>query len=206
MGVGVETATTNGERPMRHIPVLAIFLATLSCGAAPHAANGGSSATAALAESTAMNEWTLSAESTAVGIPAGFGHQVFLKNRYLGDWWLSYRVQDYGINLGYKPGPTGEFTFHRQSGATGPIRFGEPLALHNSQGGFLQHQVRDYGINLSYGPSPSYFWVIKSPDPTAGMVGHGLVGLYNLIQQDYVVYCTRDYGAHLRWARDCNRN
>ncbi len=184
---------------MRGLLIITTFLSLFGCGR-QDAANGDLSKTAGLSNGASRTEWSLTPEQSAAGIPAGFGHQIDMQNRF-NPRWLRYQEKDHGINLGWVVGPVGQWTFHRESGAAGPIRYEEPIAIHNQVGGFLRHKSREYGINLAWNASPKYEWVIKGS--LVGTVGSAPVGLFNLTQNDFVVYCSREYGVELRWARDC---
>jgi hypothetical protein len=188
---------------MRTILHTLILLSLSACGSGHDGQDAGSSATAAVGDFAARLEWTLSPEATAAGIPAGFGHQIDLKNNYRGNW-IQYRPRnDGGVNIGWVVAPQGEFTLHRQSGAPGPTKYDELLAIHNKYGGFLRYKEREYGINLVYDPSPSYEWQFKGS--LVGTLGSAPVGLYNTRIKQFVVYCDREYGIQLKWAKDCNR-
>lgn len=116
--------------------------------------------------------------------------------------YLVYGVRDYGINLvwGYRPA-SANIRFERQSGS-GPLKYGEPVAIEVGGGGYLKHQSRLFGIDLVWSSTPVYQWRIFGQGKKIGDVVSTAdkVGLYNTsYYTGYMVYQTRDYGINLDW-------
>ena len=62
---------------------------------------------------------------------------------------VRYGERSCGINLVWSPGTTREWRLRRANGSTGPLRFGERLALRNDTvAAYMNYRSRDCGINL----------------------------------------------------------
>jgi hypothetical protein len=123
---------------------------------------------------------------------------------------LVYGHQDFGINLRNvktkeEDGPR-NVTFQRQSGATGPLKYGERVALYmrkkEKKGEFIYYTKRDVGPNLGWSKEPKYEWEIRGGSQGEAIKTDVPVGLFSTIENDYLVYCERPLSVNLRWAKD----
>jgi hypothetical protein len=116
---------------------------------------------------------------------------------------VRYGEREYGINLVWDDAADlGNVSFHRRSSTTGPVKYGEQLALRVEGGGFVRYSVREWGINLSWSSTAVHEWEI-----TGGQYGQPVpmrrgFGLYNRLIGDHVIYGERSWGINLRWWSD----
>jgi hypothetical protein len=86
---------------------------------------------------------------------------------------LQWEHQTWGINLGWTDDAGAEtgalvarWFLARQAAATGPVRYGEVLAVGNgTQPSFVKFQERTFGINLGYADDPHYEWTVLGGTP-----------------------------------------
>ncbi len=124
--------------------------------------------------------------------------------------YVVYGRRKYGINLVWTKSQPNNFTLTRASGATGPITYGEVLALKEITGGYIYYKSRKYGINLEFSSTPVYEWEVrggKNGKPvaprnlgdSAAYISDVLISLYNRRNQCYVGYGEREYPINLVW-------
>lgn len=123
--------------------------------------------------------------------------------RYLG--WKGGQV---GVNLGYSPDATSEtarrmarWFFKRPSG-TGPIRYGEPLAMgYGTSPSFYRYTNTFIGVNLENTGTPAYEWrVLGAPGTVGTPVRTGQkVAIFNDVEADFLIRFDRDAGVDLGW-------
>jgi hypothetical protein len=120
---------------------------------------------------------------------------------------LIYHKRDWGINLGFgDPASSSNVKFHRQSGKTDPLQFGEMFAINIRSGRWLYYAQRDYGINLNWSEEPKYEWRFDSANGQSGAVPTlAQVGLYSSVEKDYLMYEVRDWGVNLKWYKDTGK-
>jgi hypothetical protein len=158
-------------------------------------------------------EWRIEIGGQNVSRDVDLQYAYSVANRF-GDGvtrYVKYGEREYGINLVWTPSQfEGNVRFARPSGAAGPLKYGERVAISVDRGGFLKYGDRDYGINLVWSRAPVYEWEVRgdaanSQWPGATTRTEKAVALYNTTRADYLAYCGRDYGIDLRWASDCHR-
>jgi hypothetical protein len=116
---------------------------------------------------------------------------------------LVYGERDWGINLKWdKSNRTRNIAFHREPGGSGPVKYGERVAIAVKGHGYLVYKSRDVGPNLGWAREPEYQWEIRG-----GMAGDAVragvdVGVYSRVEKDFLVYCERPLSVNLRWLRD----
>jgi hypothetical protein len=116
---------------------------------------------------------------------------------------VRYGERKYGINLVWDgAADLANVSLHRAGNGSGPLTFGEHLAVRVDQGGFIRYQEREYGINLVWSETPVHQWEI-----TGGVFGRSVplsepVGLFSRFHGDHLVYGKRRYGINLRWWAD----
>lgn len=119
---------------------------------------------------------------------------------------LAYGHRDYGINLvwAHVGASAGHIYFQRPGTATGPLLYGESVAIGVRGGGFLRYRDREYGINLDWSAAPVFEWHFEgtSNAPDAVVRAGERVGLYNEVVGDVVFYDPRRYGINLKWLKD----
>lgn len=120
---------------------------------------------------------------------------------------LKYAEREYGINLVWAqpdPGAPAAIRFERANGASGPIRFGEIVAIAVRDGGFLRYGEREYGINLKWSDTPAFEWRLRATAVVADnpVNTSDIVGLFNTVAGDYLFYDPRRFGINLKWLRD----
>jgi hypothetical protein len=133
--------------------------------------------------------------------------------------YLYYSERTFGINLEWTSKEKGNWVVVRDpdSRVTGPIQFGELLALKekHKDAGYVYYKEREYGINLRWSDAPQYQWKIRDPggelSRQAIRDGSDIV-LYNTVaplpkeapycgqQGAAVVYGERPYGVNLVWS------
>ena len=110
------------------------------------------------------------------------------------------------INLRWgDPGKSDNIRFQRQSGATGPIKFEEPIAINVKQGGFLVYQSGRWGINLGWSKTPKFEWKILGGTKDEVVTVGKKVGLYSTVEKDSLMYESRDWGINLKWFKDSGK-
>jgi hypothetical protein len=115
---------------------------------------------------------------------------------------VRYGTRSCGINLVWSPGTTREWRFERAGGATGPLRYGEPLALFNTAyRKYVYYKSRSCGINLSWTDSRETQWRLRG-GTTGTTVATTSLALYNDIERDFMVYGSRPFGINLMWYQD----
>lgn len=121
---------------------------------------------------------------------------------YYHSYYLGYGQRDYGINLVWRDRPAdANITFMRRPGDTGPLRYGESVAIRVAGGGYLKYGSRSDGINLVWSSTPAYEWRFSGEGRIAGErvgVAHRF-GLYNATAGAHMVYGARNYGINLVW-------
>src|SRR4051812_23097670 len=77
--------------------------------------------------------------------------------------YLQYESQTWGVNLGWtddaQPATATRvkhWIFVRNGSATGPILYGEAIAIKNTRDTFVHYTHRDVGINLGWSKDPVY--------------------------------------------------
>ena len=114
---------------------------------------------------------------------------------------LQYEEQTLGINLGWTESKSAEteksvsrWFFTRQGSSTGPIRYGEKIAMGygRKEGSYVRYDDRTFGINLNWSAKPVYEWMILGGTPgdvvTTGKVR---VIIYNTKNQQPLIYFDR---------------
>jgi hypothetical protein len=115
---------------------------------------------------------------------------------------LTYGERSQGINLVWGSPEENNAYFVGRTPRR-PLRYGEHLAFHVRDGGFVKYLVRDHGINLGWSSTPRYEWILYGRNKARGsFVRSGdRVALYNMPNHKYVVYGERDEGINLVWSR-----
>ncbi len=123
--------------------------------------------------------------------------------------YLDYYSRNRGINLAFNQNLNyRNIKFVRSGNSTGPIKYGEKIAIHVNRGGYLYYCRRTYGINLCYSSTPVFQWEIRdnsyltSPgNPNRNPVpGSATVALFNTYNGSYMIYGDRTWGPNLKWA------
>ena len=116
---------------------------------------------------------------------------------------VRYGERDYGINLVWTGSVVREWQFARSSGTTGPLRFGERLALLNTrENKWVGYMSRTFGINLGWSSTPRYEWLILGGTDGQPVTTEAHHALFNTVEPDYLIYGERDWGINLVWAKD----
>jgi hypothetical protein len=126
---------------------------------------------------------------------------------------LQHEHQTWGINLGWTDNAetaTGRkvarWFFTRRSGVSGPVTYGEPLALANGgDPSFLRYKHRDVGINLDWSSEPVFEWKVLGGKSGQPMRTADNVAIYNSKVEgegslgECLVYFNRPLGANIGW-------
>src|ERR1044072_1294213 len=122
--------------------------------------------------------------------------------------YVVYGHRKYGINLVWTKSEPNNFSLERASGGTGPITYGEVLALRESTGGYIYYKSTKYGINLDFSGTPVYEWEVRGGangkpvvprnlGDSSNFISDVLISLYNRTRNCYVGYGEREYGINL---------
>jgi hypothetical protein len=121
---------------------------------------------------------------------------------------LQYEEQEWGINLGWTDDASPQterrvarWFFARRSTSSGPVQFGEHIALANGSGkSFLRYAERSRGINLEWSESPVHEWRLLGG--TAGTpVSRGRpLAIYNTRNGQFFRRFDRNLGADVGWS------
>jgi hypothetical protein len=197
----LENATTPRSRRARPAHrLLAVLAGTALLAVASFGFSSRSAAVAAGAVTPA--NWEIGG-SVATGAQIYEGTQRYnLFNRSTGQV-VVYGEREYGINLVWSPSLSAtNIRFERPAGASGAIKFDEPLAIYAQGGGYVVYQTRDYGINLGWKSSldtSAFQWRIRGgPAGTPVLARQHIVLTNTRIDRD-VVYGEREYGINLVW-------
>ncbi len=123
----------------------------------------------------------------------------------MNDQFIKYGKRKYGINLIWSPDfEPRNITFQRQSGS-GPLKYGELLAIHVAGGGYLRYGSQNYGINLVWSSTPVYEWRFMPQYKQAGEVinpNDNWMGLVNATSGKPLssIGNSRTYGINLFWS------
>jgi hypothetical protein len=123
--------------------------------------------------------------------------------------YLDYYSRRRGINLAFNRNlNTQNIKFVRSGNSTGPVKYGEKIAIYVNRGGYLYYCSRTYGINLCYSTTPVYQWEIRDNsylsnpvNPNRGSIpGIATVAIFNTHNSGYLIYGERRWGPNLKWA------
>jgi len=157
-------------------------------------------------------EWELRSATTtpATGSAQSYG-QYDLYNGTLKQF-VKYGERDTGINLVWSENAPGAnaISIERVDGATGPLHYGEAVAIKFLANGYVKYGERDNGINLRWSNTPVYEWQIRrgpadslfNPEPVEVPTG-STIQLFNITRGESVVYCHRHCGINLTWRNNC---
>src|SRR3954464_12504395 len=118
---------------------------------------------------------------------------------------LLYGERAHGINLLWgDPKASNNIRFQRQDGSSGPLKYGEMIAVNvRGPGGFLKFQRRDQGgISLVWAPAPVFEWKIMGGPAGAEVQTGKVIALFNMTIKDFLFYDPRNYGINLKWVTD----
>jgi len=156
------------------------------------------------AKAASVYEWNIRAVGDRDGTvvyPGTVGYKMLNYTNW--SQYLTYGSRSQGINLVWKDyNETPNIRIDRQSGS-GPLTYGEPVAIYVQGGGYLRYGVRSSGINLVWSSSAVYEWRIHGQDKMSGAVMNPYdynMALYNTRAGAHVVYGERSYGINLVWA------
>jgi hypothetical protein len=116
---------------------------------------------------------------------------------------VRYGERKWGINLVWdKKATLNNIKLVGQGNASGPIKYGDKVAIHVEKGGYLKYQKRDYGINLVWSTPPVYEFVVTGGTKGTVVPTNATVGLYNTVEKDFLINAERPVGINLRWYKD----
>jgi len=121
---------------------------------------------------------------------------------------LQYEHQTWGINLGWTDDASPEtakrvarWFFTRNGARTGPITFGETIALANGKGdSWLHYADREFGINLQWSGQPVFEWTILGGKAGQPVPRGRYLAVYNEKVRLFFVEFDRDIGGDLGWS------
>jgi hypothetical protein len=123
--------------------------------------------------------------------------------------YLQWEKQTFGINLGWTDDATNEtgdkrarWFFARQGNGTGPIRFGETIAIgFGIQPSFIRFKQRTVGINLEFSKTPSFEWRLLGGRPGTPVQTQEWIAIYNEKSEggEPLMYFDRDVGGDIGW-------
>jgi hypothetical protein len=128
------------------------------------------------------------------------------QKRYLG--WEKWGVGR-GVNLGYSDDAGTETArqrarwFFRRSSGSGPVRYGEPIAMGYGTSPSYYKYAKTLGpvVNVENTGTPSYEWrFIGGPGTKGRPVRTGeWLAIFNDVENDFLIYFNRDVGVALGW-------
>jgi len=109
-----------------------------------------------------------------------------------------------GINLVWDSGANNNVRFSKQTGS-GDVKYGEPIAVSMSGGGFLKYEKTRFGINLVYSSTPAYEWRIGGGEPNQSVKFGDRFALLSDVEHDAMIYGKRPVGINLVWMKDFHK-
>lgn len=116
---------------------------------------------------------------------------------------IRYGKRTWGINLVWnKSTALNNIRFEVKGGGKGVLKYGDKVAIHVLNGGYLKYQHRDVGINLAWSTPPVYEWVILGGKKGTPVKTGALLSLFNERENDFMIWAQRPAGINLRWWKD----
>ncbi len=156
-------------------------------------------------------QWTIGADHAGQVLPKSHFEDApersyNLKNKALRKF-LQYENQNWGINLGWTDDASPEtgkrvarWFFTRRTGS-GPVTYGETIALANGHGeSFLHYAERDRGINLNWSREPVFEWRLLGGKPGQPVERGRYLAIYNLKAALFFCYFDRNLGGDIGWS------
>lgn len=85
------------------------------------------------------------------------------------------------------------------------LRFGDKVAIHLKDRGYIMTKSRGYGINLTWSKTPNYQWIIGPVEKGNRILSTGdKFSLINTAHREELVHFARSHGVSLRCRRDCH--
>ncbi|WP_405931005.1 hypothetical protein [Streptomyces sp. NBC_00827] len=114
---------------------------------------------------------------------------------------IRYGERRFGINLkwGLKEGVT-NIRFIKMLGS-GPLRYGDKLAVHVDGGGYLRQHYRAFGVDLVWKSTPVYHWRIRGQAGSDGAIvktGEA-IAIYSETLDASLIYGSQTFGINLNW-------
>lgn len=113
-----------------------------------------------------------------------------------------------GNNINLKwgdPAKSDNIRFQRKSGAKGPLKFEELIAISVRRGSFLVYESGRWGVNLGWSKTAKFEWKILGGKAGDEIPAGKAVGLYNIVEKDSLMYESRDWGINLKWFKDSGK-
>jgi hypothetical protein len=158
-------------------------------------------ASVAPVSNASATEWIFRGVSTTEVLPLYPNTALNLFDAHYGNY-VKYGSRDYGINLVWGSAPTNNVRFLRAAGS-GPLRFGDTIAVHIASGGYVKYGSRTWGINLVWSSSPVYEWQVEGGTVGQVVYTNQRVRLVNRTERSGMVYCRRPTGINLAWQDNC---
>lgn len=87
------------------------------------------------------------------------------------------------------------------------LRFGDKIAIHMKDRGYIITKSRGYGINLTWSKTPVYHWIIGPMEKGNRVLSAGdKFSLINTAHSEELVHFPRSNGVSLRWRTDCHNS
>ena len=155
-------------------------------------------------ESYPAAQWAILPNSTAEKrVESGVTHRYDLFNLVVAEAVVYGHRSGNNINLVWgDPGKSDNIFFTRMPGKTGPILFGEPVAIHFRGGKYVKYQSGRWGINLGWSDTPVFEWRIEGGTAGTPVPTMSFVSIFNMVTKDCLVYKPREYGINLQWRND----
>ncbi|HVQ91931.1 MAG TPA: hypothetical protein VMU51_12930 [Mycobacteriales bacterium] len=122
---------------------------------------------------------------------------------------LQHEKQTFGINLGWTDDAEPEtgrkvarWFFARSGPDTGPIKFGETIAIGNGMDpSFIHYEHRTVGINLSWSNTPVFEWKILGGKPGQPVEVHKYWAIFNTKSEggEVFIFFDRTVGGDIGW-------
>jgi len=116
---------------------------------------------------------------------------------------LRYGERTWGINLVWdKSKALNNIRFDVKGGGSKTLKYGDVVAIHVKNGGYLYYHHRDIGVNLSWSTPAKYEWVIAGGTKGTPVKVGAPLALYNQVEKDFMIFAERPAGVSLRWWKD----
>ena len=146
-------------------------------------------------------QWIIKDHSMPAGTLVEPGYQFKMTSWWHGGKMLARKSQTFGIDLDFITDPGNGFEgikFEHQSGS-GPIKFGEPIAIYVVNGGYLKYTGQAWSVDLGYSSTPAYEWILYGAALDTPVTTGQAISLRNIPRRAYLVGQLMPFGINLNF-------